>query len=176
VRRVAALALSGLLLAPAPAAAAAVGVTLDRPAVATDLGSRFTVRSTIRNPGPAAASRLIAHLNVLSLGRDVYVDPEDWSTQRTRYLDTIPAGGSATVTWRLQAVSAGRFAVYVAVLDSAGPARPPAVGAALRVRVADRRTLDAGGILPLAVALPAAAGAAAGALALRRRRRRAVTA
>jgi hypothetical protein len=45
----------------------------------------------------------------------------------------------------------------------------------LRVRVADRRTLDAGGILPLAVGVPTAVGAAAGALALRRRRRRLVT-
>jgi hypothetical protein len=171
----AALAALALALAPATAAAATVSVTLDRPTVATGLGKRFTVRSTIRNTGPRDASGLIAHLNVLSLRSGVYVDPEDWSTQRTRYLDAIPAGGSATVTWRLQAVNAGRFAVYVAVVDPAVEARPPTVGPALRVRVADRRTLDAGGILPLAVGVPAAVGAAAGTLALRRRRRRAVT-
>jgi hypothetical protein len=155
----------------APAAASEVTVTFDRPVVTTDLGKHFVVRSTIRNPAAADASGLIAHLNVLSLRSGVYVDPEDWSTQRTRYLQAIPAGGSTTLTWRLQAVNAGRFAVYVAVLDRARTSTPT-VGPALRVRVADRRTLDAGGILPLAVGVPVVVGAAAGTLALRRKRRR----
>jgi hypothetical protein len=157
-------------LAGPPAAAADVSVTVDRTGVATGLGKRFTFRSTFTNPGPGAARGLVAHLNIASMRRDVYVDPEDWSTSRTRYLDPIPAGGTATVRWRLQAVNAGEFAVYVAVLgvDSAG--RPPSVGGTVRVTVADRRSLDAGGILPLALGVPAAIGLAAAGLALRRRR------
>ena len=49
----------------------------------------------------------MAHLNVLDLRGDVYVDPEDWSTARTKYLDPIPAGGSTSVTWGGQAVNSG---------------------------------------------------------------------
>jgi hypothetical protein len=116
------------------------------------------------------ARGLVAHLNVASLRPGVYVDPEDWSTSRTRYLDPIPAGGTATVRWSLQAVNAGTFAVYVAVLPQDAAGRPPTVGRAVRVTVAERRTLDAGGILPLALGVPAAVGVAAGGLALRRRR------
>ena len=159
-----------LALAGAGAADASVSVTVDRTGVATGLGKRFTFASTVANPGPGEARGLVAHLNVASLRPGVYVDPEDWSTSRTRYLDPIPAGGRATVRWSLQAVNAGTFAVYVVVLPADAVGRPPVVGRTVRVTVAERRTLDAGGILPLALGVPAAVGLAAGGLALRRRR------
>ena len=158
-----------LALAGAGAADASVSVTVDRTGVATVLGKRFTFASTVANTGPGEAHGLVAHLNVASLHPGVYVDPEDWSTNRTRYLEPIPAGGTATVRWTLQAVNAGTFAVYVAVLP-ADAGRPPAVGRTVRVPVAERRTRDAGGSLPLALGVPAVVGLAAGGLALRRRR------
>src|SRR6187401_2192323 len=89
------------------AAAADVVVSVDRPATTTELGRRFVLRSTISNRGTAAATGLIAHLNVLSLRRGVYVEPEDWSSDRTRYLAPIGAGRSIALTWNLQAVNAG---------------------------------------------------------------------
>lgn len=159
-----------LALALPAAARASVSVTVDRIGVATGLGKRFAFRSTVVNTGPGEARGLVAHLNVASLRPGVYVDPEDWSTSRTRYLDPIPAGGTATVRWSLQAVNAGSFAVYVAVLPADAGGRPPTVGRTVRVTVAERRTLDAGGILPLALGVPVVLGLAAGGLALRRRR------
>jgi hypothetical protein len=66
-------------------------VTVDRAAISTELGRKFVLRTTISNRGSAAAQNMIAHLNVLSLRGDVYVDPEDWSSSRTRYLQPIPA-------------------------------------------------------------------------------------
>jgi hypothetical protein len=171
VRRALAVAATlAVTLAGPSTAGADVSVRVDRTGVATGLGKRFTFRSTITNPGPGEARGLVAHLNIASLRPDVYVDPEDWSTGRTRYLDPIPAGRTATVQWSLQAVNAGAFAVYVAVLPAGAAARPPVVGRTVRVTVAERRTLDAGGILPLALGVPAAVGLAAGGLALHRRR------
>jgi hypothetical protein len=169
-RGLAALAVAALALTWAGAANASVSVIVDRIGVATGLGKRFAFRSTVVNSGPGEARGLVAHLNVASLRPGVYVDPEDWSTSRTRYLDPIPAGGTATVRWSLQAVNAGSFAVYVAVLPADAAGRPPTVGRTVRVTVAERRTLDAGGILPLALGVPAVLGVAAGGLALRRRR------
>jgi hypothetical protein len=162
---VAVLALAG----GARAAPGGVSVTVDRPQVATQLGREFTFRSTIANHASTGATGLIAHLNVLSLRDGVYVDPEDWSSQRTRYLGPIPAGGSRTITWRVKAVNAGSFAVYVAALPGSGPPRPPATGPAIHVAVAGRRTLNAGGILPLAVAVPALLGLVTVVVRLRRR-------
>jgi hypothetical protein len=158
-RRLALAAFVALALTAAPAASAGVSVSLDRTNVSTKLGHSFTFRSTIANHGQAPARGLIAHLNVLSLRNGVYVDPEDWSSHRTRYLAPIPPGGSTKLTWKVKAVNAGSIGVYVAVLPRAGAAAPT-TGPTLRVRIADRRTLDSGGVVPLALAVPASIGLA----------------
>ena len=96
----------------------------------------------------------------------VYVDPEDWSSERTRYLPPLAPGGSIEVPWTVKAVNSGHLAVYVTVLG----AGRPVIGPALDARVASRTTIDAGGALPLAVGVPALLGVAA--LGVRRRRPR----
>jgi hypothetical protein len=148
-------ALAALTLAGASDARSnALAVNVDRTAISTALGQRFVFRSTIANRSTTPVSGLIAHLNVLSLRSGVYVDPEDWSSHRTRYLAPIPAKGSATLVWKLQAVNAGSFGVYVAVLPQDGAARPPITGPTVRVSIAHRRTLNSGGTLPLVVGIP----------------------
>jgi hypothetical protein len=87
----------------------------------------------------------------------VYVDPEDWSTSRTRYLDPVPAHGEVRLDWPMQAVNSGHFLVYVALTRPQGPAAVTSSDA-LRLDVAEQRTLDAGGALPLAVAGPGLVG------------------
>ncbi len=150
----------GLLLAFAPAAhaAGALSVSNDRTAIATKLGHKFVFHSTIHNNGATPASGLVAHLNVVDLSGHTYVDPEDWSSHRTRYLAPIPAGGSTTLAWRMNAVNSGTIGVYVAVLPRSGEPVPPTTGPTLRVRIQDRKTLNSGGILPLALGLPALLG------------------
>ena len=146
------------LAGPASAAGEPMSVRVDRVSVSTKLGRPFRFRTEIANTGSAPAAGVIAHLNVLSLRDGTYVDPEDWSSNRTRYLAPIRAGASTSVLWRLHAVNTGRFAVYVALVRSDGTALP-AVSAPVRVTVADRRTLDSGGIAPLALGIPGLLGA-----------------
>jgi hypothetical protein len=154
----------------APAAGAAVSVTNDRTAITTKLGHKFTFHSRIENRGTAPARDLVAHLNVVDLTGHTYVDPEDWSSQRTRYLRPIPPGGSTTVAWPMNAVNAGTIGIYVAVLPrNVSPVRP-ATSPTLRLRIHDRRTLNSGGVLPLALGLPAALGLLAFAVRASRRR------
>jgi hypothetical protein len=165
---------AGLLAVAAPGAGASarVSVMVDHARISTELGHTFVFRSTITNAGPTVASGLIAHLNVLSFHNGVYVDPEDWSSHRTRYLPPIPANGSATITWRMEAVNSGSFAVYVAVLPQGGAPDRPTTGPAIRVAVAERRTLNSGGILPLALGIPASLALVWAAFWLRRSRPR----
>jgi hypothetical protein len=165
--------LLGLLLALVLAAPtqAAVTVTNDRTAVATKLGRKFTFHSRIENSGTTPARDFVAHLNVVDLTGHTYVDPEDWSSQRTRYLRPIPPGGSTTVAWPMNAVNAGTIGVYVAVLTRGGAPVRPTTSPPLRVRIEDRRTLNSGGVLPLALGIPAALGLLG--LAVRASRRRA---
>jgi hypothetical protein len=100
----------------------------------------------------------------------VYVDPEDWSSNRTRYLGTIPAGGSRTIAWRMQAVNAGTFGVYVAALSATGAKARSITSPTVRLSVAERTTLNSGGILPLAIGIPALIAALSVGIRVRRAR------
>lgn len=161
--------------APAMATAAApdtVKVAVEPTHVDTVLGGRFTITTEFTNTGTADGP-LLAHLNVASITGKVYVDPEDWSSNRSREI-SLPAGESRTLTWELQAVNAGSFAVYVVVLpfDTATAGNEPlAVSPMIRLEVATRSTLSAGGALPITLAIPILLGLAAAATRLRMRQR-----
>jgi uncharacterized protein (DUF2141 family) len=170
--------LAAVLVAVAPAAAAPAGnvtVTSEQPAVQTAVGRHFDYRARIVNDSSASTGQLVVHLNVASLGSDVYVDPEDWSTDRSRFLSTLAPGAAASLSWDIQAVSPGTFDVYVVVLP-AGPGSPaetrPSVSSPSRVEVTARRTLNAGGALPVAIAVPVLLGLATLASQARGRRLR----
>ena len=150
-----------------------VVVTIDPERLSAVIGNRFSFRSKLVNPGPAPTGALIAHLNVASLTSDVYVDPEDWSSERTLQVPPLPAGASTTLSWELQAVNAGRFAVYVVVLPDGGAsigADAPVVSPLLHLEVAGRRTLNAEGALPVVLGVPIVLGLLA--VGARRRLRR----
>jgi hypothetical protein len=160
-----------MLLAPAATAAGVenVTVTVAPERIATKLGGKFSFTSTIANDSATDARGLIAHLNVLSLRDGTYVDPEDWSSNRTRYLDPIASGESTTITWRMQAVNDGDFGIYVAVLPESGAPVAPVAGPTIHLDVAERKTLNAGGIVPLVLGIPAALGLLAVGVRIRRR-------
>jgi hypothetical protein len=166
--------LAGAALAPRTAAAApgTVAVMLTPSQLNIVMGERFTIRARFVNPSAAATEPLIADLNVASL-TGVYVDLEDWSVSRTHDLVPIAPGGSAALSWDIQAVNAGSFDVYIVLLPhgpasaGAGPlvASPP-----VHVTVAGRRALNAGGALPIAVIVPVLLGLAAAGARYRLRR------
>jgi hypothetical protein len=164
----------GLVSPPAATAKTAppvVAVSLDRQQVATRLGESFDFTSTIANPTSKPLSGLVAHLNIVGLSKNIYVDPEDWSDERTRHLPSIASGGTATVSWKVKAVTGGEAALYVVVLPGQNPSTSPeglAVSPALDVRIAERRTINSGGVLWLALGVPALLGIAT--VVARRRR------
>lgn len=131
-------------------------VLLSNPTITTQpdqltavIGQTLTVESVISSNQPG-----IAHLNVVSLD-GVYVDLEDWSQDVTQ---RVPAGSDTQLDWEFQAVNPGHFAVYVVLIPQNGPliAGPP-----VHVTVSRRETLDTGGALPVAIAVPTLLGAAA---------------
>lgn len=141
--------------------------------VSTRLGDSFSFTSKITNTGTEQRSGLVAHLNVVGLSSGIYVDPEDWSEERTKNIAALPPGESAEVSWSVKAVTGGEAAIYVVVLPSSDPAGSPeslAISPALDVRIAETKDLNSGGVLPLALGVPAFLGLAA--LVVRRRRSR----
>jgi hypothetical protein len=159
--------------ASTPAPRPALALSLSRTSTSVGIGDSFGFTSTITNRGSAPVSGLVAHLNVLSFTHGVYVDPEDWSASRTRYLDPIPPGRSTTVNWTVKAVNGGDFGIYVAALGTpgAGPDTQPTVSPALVAHVTEQRNVNPQGVVPLALGVPALLAAGMAALRLRQRRR-----
>jgi hypothetical protein len=161
-----------ILAALAPSlAGAAVTVSPSRTQVSTSIGRDFRFSTRVGNTASSATKPLVAHLNVLSLRPGVYVDPEDWSSRRTVFIGSIPARGSRSIDWKVKAVNSGDIGIYVAVLPQSGEPAPPATSPTIHVRIAQRRTLNSGGILPLAAGIPAALAAMAVGVRLSRKRR-----
>lgn len=132
-------------------------ITMDHDQLAARIGQTLTVESVVTASGPA-----IAHLNVVSLD-GVYVDLEDWTQDVTQ---PVP-GSEAQLDWEVQAVNSGRFALYVVLIPKSGPL---IVGPPVNVTVASRQTLDTGGAMPVALAVPTFLGLAALGTRLRRQR------
>ena len=167
------LALAGLLVGvlsglsvPAIAEPLTVEIVVEPTHIQIALGEEFTIETEIRNTGGANTGPLLAHLNVASLDNSVYVDPEDWSSERSQELSLQP-GESRTLSWDLQAVNSGRLAAYVVVLPASNTAagrEDLVVTPLVRLDVVPRSTLTAAGALPVVLGVPvlltlAAAGA-----------------
>ena len=180
MRRRVALVLAGLLVGllactptPAMAAPIIVTVTMKPTQVTTVLGERFTLETEVTNTGTAPSGVLLAHLNVASIEGSVYVDPEDWSADRSQELELQP-GETRRLSWEVQAVNSGSFAAYVVVLpfgNTTAAAASLVVSPLVKVEVAPRSTLNAGGTLPVVLLVPVLLGIITGAARLRLRRR-----
>ena len=164
-------ALAAMMVLAGTAGAREVSITTNPSRVTTGLGERFSFQTTIAVDGATTSGPLIAHLNILSLRDGTYVDFEDWSSERTVYLGTLPAGGLRTITWNIHAVNTGSLVAYVTVLPQDDVDAPPTTGTAVQFEVSERDTLNADGILPIALGVPAALALLAGAAHLARRRR-----
>ena len=164
------------VIAAAPAAAQTtngIQVTVDQPRITAVIGDRITIRAHVTNPGSMASDPLIAHLNVASL-TGTYVDLEDWTAAPTQHVNPLDAHATTALSWDIQAVNAGRFDVYVVVLPN-GPTSsgtgPAVASSPVQVTVAGKRTLNAGGSLPVVIAVPLLLGGVALGARLRLRRR-----
>ena len=144
-----------------------VRITLDRRAVEVSVGQSFELVSTIDNQGAEPLTGLIAHIDVLGTDPARYVDPEDWCTERTVFLDDLARGDSAAPTWQIQAVDSGPLLLWVTVTRPNGEA--VAVSTPVHLTVGEHLDVNAGGVLPVVVGVPAAVLAALALVARRRR-------
>lgn len=134
-----------------------LAISVSESEVSTVTGGQFKFTSEITNEGGQETTGLVVHLNVVSLDRSVYVDPEDWSPRRTIGVSPISQGSSATQSWTINPVLEGDVSVYVVVLPDSGvlAAEGTLVASpAIQVHVEGRRNLNPGGVLPVALAVP----------------------
>ena len=148
-------------------------VALSVSEVSVPIGETFTFTSEMVNRGSQVTPPLIANLNITSLDQSTYIDPEDWSPQRTLAVAPIEPGSSAVQSWKVNAILRGDVAVYVVVLPESpalATADPLFASPAIRVLVEAQRTLNPGGVLPVVVVVPGLLTAALAGLMVARRR------
>jgi len=146
----------------------ATDVSVSRRSVSTQLGDDFGFTTKITNLGRRTLTGLVASLNVVGLSSGIYVDPEDWSSERTKSVPALKPGEATSISWSVTAVTGGRAAVYVVVLPKDPGDGQPVSSPAIDVRIADTKDFNSGGVLPLALGVPALLGLLT--LATRRRR------
>lgn len=131
-------------------------VTIDPVEHAATLGDSIELTVRVDNVGAADTVPLVVHIDITDLSGEGSVDPEDWTATLSIPIDAVPAGESRTAAWALQPISPGEFTVYAVVLapelDAVHTSR------VLRVSVDDQRSLNPGGILPVALGMPAIVG------------------
>lgn len=125
-------------------------------------GTSIEYNTVLTNNGAGPSAPMIVAMNIVNLSKtgDV-VDPEDWSPQRTQYVDPIAPGQSATLAWRINAILDGNYMVYmVAIPSPSGPEATshPVASPGIHLMVSKYTRLNPGGVLPYAIGGPVVLG------------------
>jgi hypothetical protein len=135
-----------------------IQISIDMDATTVNAGTPIRYNTVVTNPASEKSPPLIVAMNIINLhGAGEPVDPEDWSPQRTQYLDGLEAGGSTKLTWRVNAILDGDFMVYMVVVPA--PSAPektshPVTSSGIHLTVKPFTRLNPGGVLPYAIGGP----------------------
>jgi hypothetical protein len=171
MKRLAVVALT-VLLAASPQhgnaqVAGAVTLTIDPASASVVLGESQKLSIEVANTANEPSPPLVIHLDIADPEVSKSVDPEDWTSVLSKPIGVVEAGATRTVDWEVQPITSGTFMVYAVALASG--VDDLAVSNVTTVEVVDQRSLNPGGILPVAITTPAIVGVL---LATRLRRRR----
>lgn len=133
-----------------------ITISMDHKSVKTGDSVQFDTVVTNMNADPTPP--VIIAMNIINLNSEGdVVDPEDWSPERTQYLDSLEANQTATLSWTINAVLDGNYMVYmVAIPEPTGPEASSQVvtSPGLHITVAKFTKLNPGGVLPYAIGVP----------------------
>lgn len=133
-----------------------MSISLDSKQMKT--GDSTDFETTITNNGAQASQPIIVAMNIINMSKtgDV-VDPEDWSPQRTQYIDTIAPNESTTLSWTVNAVLDGSFMVYLVAIpqpQDTGGLNQVVASSGLHLSVAKFTSLNPSGVLPYVIGVP----------------------
>jgi ABC-type transport system involved in multi-copper enzyme maturation permease subunit len=133
-------------------------VSIDMDATVVKAGTPILYKTRVTNNGPEASPPVIVAMNIINLrGSGEPVDPEDWSPQRTQYLESLGAGKSAEHSWRVNAILDGNFMVYMVVIpapNSPQATSQPVASSGIHLTVTPFTRLNPGGVIPYAIGGP----------------------
>jgi ABC-type transport system involved in multi-copper enzyme maturation permease subunit len=156
------------LLGAGPAAAqqtvvqAPVAVAISMGDTTLRAGGTVLFKTALTNDRAEPSRPMIVAMNIINLNKQgEVVDPEDWSPQRTQYVEPLASGQSTSLDWRVNAILDGDFMVYmVAIPAPTGPdaTSQPVASSGIHLTVTPYTKLNPSGVLPYVVGGPLVLG------------------
>ena len=145
-------------MAAAMAAEQPLQISIDMTYTTVKTGEKIEYGTVVTNNANETSPNLCVAMNIINLDAagDV-VDPEDWSPQRTQYLESLPAGKSATLRWRVNAILDGDYLIYMVLIPEPkdqNSTSQPVASSAIHLTVTPFTRLNPSGILPYAIGGP----------------------
>ncbi|HAL15679.1 MAG TPA: hypothetical protein DCP32_02665 [Anaerolineaceae bacterium] len=139
-------------------------ITIDKDYVVVKTGDKVEYNTVITNIGSTASAPLIVAMNLINLdAKGDIVDPEDWSPQRTQYLEGLAPGESASLSWIINTILDGDYMVYMVLIDaptSTETTSHPVASSGIHLTVTPFTRLNPLGVLPYAIGGPVLLGLA----------------
>jgi len=133
-------------------------ITIDLDATVVKTGDKVEYNTVVTNTGTEATSPLIVAMNVINLdAKGEVVDPEDWSPQRTQYMESLPPGQSASQHWIINTILDGNYMVYMVLIPTPGTqdeTSQPVATSGIHLTVTPFTRLNPRGVLPYAIGIP----------------------
>jgi ABC-2 type transport system permease protein len=133
-------------------------ITVDLDYTIVKAGDKVTYNTVLSNSGTETTPPLSVAMNIINLDAagDV-VDPEDWSPQRTQYIETLAPGQTAKFSWIVNAILDGDYLIYMTLIpEPAGQTATsqPVASSAIHLTVTPFTKLNPRGVLPYAIGGP----------------------
>lgn len=147
---------------PSLTAEAPVEISIELEYEVVNTGDAIFFDTVVSNPLGQASAPLIVAMNIINLDQEGdVVDPEDWSPERTQYIDQLGPGEAATLSWRVNAILDGDYVVYMVVMPQPAGRESSSQAVAssgIHLTVMPFTRLNPRGILPLVVGTPLVLG------------------
>ena len=133
-------------------------ITIDGDYKLVKTGDKVEFNTVVTNSSSHASPALIVAMNIINLDAagDV-VDPEDWSPQRTQYMQSLAPGESVNQGWIVNTILEGDYMVYMVLVPEPAAAEStshPVASSGIHLTVAPFTRLNPGGVLPFAIGGP----------------------
>lgn len=116
-------------------------------------GDYVTVKAQITNTGKNPLGDLTTYLSLMDLDNKMPVDLEDWSVEKGLYIETIESQQTLPLEWKIHFVKAGAYALII-IAETPLSSAIPQVSAITQFKVAPKRNLNPGHVLPVALGTP----------------------
>jgi ABC-2 type transport system permease protein len=136
-----------------------IAIAVDSKFKLVEMGDVVQFNTVVSNNGLQPAPPLIVAMNVVNLdATSESVDVEEWSPDRTKYIDSLVPDESISLDWIVTTRLPGNYMVYIVLIPqpaSADVTTSPVASSSLYLTVEHYVTLRPRTVIPFAVGVPA---------------------